>query len=276
MEKIKVAILDLYNGIANQGMRNIKDIIARQSNISEVDLEYHVYDVRGKAEVPNLDHYDIYISTGGPGSPFEGLGQDWETNYFKWIDTLWDFNLKNTYHKKYGFFICHSFQMICRHFELGKVCKRRSTSFGVFPIHKTLSGEREMFFDDLPDPMFGVDNRDWQVIELNKAKIQALGAEILALEKIRPHIDLERSLMAIRLSNEVFATQFHPEADPDGMMVYLKDDAKRQQIFEHHGEEKYYEMLHHLNDPDKIRLTQKTIIPNFLAQSIEATQKVFL
>jgi homoserine O-succinyltransferase/O-acetyltransferase len=53
------------------------------------------------------------------------------------------------------------------------------------------------------------------------------------------------------------------------MLHYLLREDKKQHIIKHHGEEKYEEMLLHLNDPDKILLTQKSILPAFLDQAIE-------
>ena len=69
---VKVAILDMYQNHPNQGLRNIKDIV----DTTEFGFEYRVFDVRGKNEIPGLD-YDIFISTGGPGSPYDGEGKAW-------------------------------------------------------------------------------------------------------------------------------------------------------------------------------------------------------
>ena len=113
---MKLAILDLYDGTPNQGMRCIKDMVARY----EGDLEdWKVFDVRGKNEVPDLS-YDIFISTGGPGNPLEGDGV-WDKNYYNWLDSVWSWNQKNPEDKKHVFFICHSFQMMVNHFDLAKI-----------------------------------------------------------------------------------------------------------------------------------------------------------
>lgn len=268
----KVAILDLYNGMANQGMKNIQEILTRYSKTSDTELQYDIFDVRQKEEVPNIDKYDMYISTGGPGSPFEGEGKVWEKNYFKWLENIYNFNQKNNDNKKHAFFICHSFQMICRFFEVGNVCKRKSLSFGIFPMHHTEAGWQEPFFTELPEPFYAVDNRYWQVIEPNHQKLKSLGAEILSIEKERPHVDLERATMAIRFSPELFAVQFHPEADPIGMETYFNNPEKKKEIIESHGQQKYDEMCNFVNDDDKIVLTQKVIIPNFLQNAIDAKQ----
>jgi GMP synthase-like glutamine amidotransferase len=242
-------------------MRNIKQLI-EQSRLS-----YDVFDVRGKAEVPNAGEYDIYVSTGGPGSPFDGDGEMWEYRYFKFIDQVINHNLKSN-RKKYLFAICHSFQLLCRKFELGNVCKRRSTSFGVLPVHKTADGMVEPYFRGLPDVFHIVDSRDYQVIHPNYANFKRLGANLLALEKERPHIQLERAMMAIRLSKEIILTQFHPEANPMGMREYFTQPDRRANVIREHGEAKYNDMLLHLHDPDKIFLTQQTILPYFFNEAI--------
>ena len=56
MEPIKVAILDLYNNHPNQGMRCIKQIVEEQV----FPIEWKVFDVRAKNEIPDLS-YDVYI-----------------------------------------------------------------------------------------------------------------------------------------------------------------------------------------------------------------------
>jgi hypothetical protein len=66
--EIKVAILDLYNGIANEGMRGFQDILNRYKTKHDLNITYKIFDVRRGCEVPGLD-FDIYISSGGPGSP---------------------------------------------------------------------------------------------------------------------------------------------------------------------------------------------------------------
>ena len=78
MEIKKVAVLDLYNDAPNQGMRNIKEIITNKNNTLGVALEFDIFNVRAKEEVPHIEDYDIFISSGGPGSPFEGEGKAWE------------------------------------------------------------------------------------------------------------------------------------------------------------------------------------------------------
>ena len=84
---IRIAILDLYDGTANEGMRCIKQLVNEFTEDVHLPVACKIFDVRGKAEVPGLD-YDIYISTGGPGSPLDSVGSEWEHKYFELIDDL--------------------------------------------------------------------------------------------------------------------------------------------------------------------------------------------
>ncbi len=266
MQHIRLAILDLYDNTPNQGMRCIQEIIGRFGE----QLDWELFDVRGKAEVPGLD-FDIYISTGGPGSPHESDGV-WNVKYFNWLDEVWNWNQIPGNPKKHVFFICHSFQMACIHFKVGDVIPRKSKAFGTFKVHKTDAGISEPLFDGLPNPFYAADFREWQVVQPDLERLDELGAEILALEKIRPHVPLERALMAIRFSNEFFGTQFHPEADPDGMLEHFLNPERRQQVVAEHSEEKYLRMIDHLRDSDKIELTHNIVLPLFLSRAIRAVK----
>ena len=267
MQHIRVAILDLYNNEPNEGMRCVQQILNDFPLFPNQTLSFKIYDVRFRHAIPEMD-YDIYISTGGPGSPLEEPGAKWEKKYFNWIEQLLQHNRQNASSKKHAFFICHSFQLLCRHLDVGDVTKRHSTAFGIFPIHLTESGKNEFLFKGLKDPFYAVDSRDWQVVQPNHQKLAKLGATILAIEKERKHVNFERAVMTIRFSDEIVGSQFHPEADALGMLHYMMRSDKRMHIIKHHGKEKYDEMLLHLNDPDKLLFTQNIILPAFLNNAI--------
>lgn len=261
-KKLNLAILDMYDGEPNQGMRCIKDIIGR----FESQLNYKVFDVRGKSELPDVQDFDIYISTGGPGNPLDGDG-NWDLKYFDFLDQIWIWN-QNHNHKKYILFICHSFQMACKHFGLGQLTKRNSTSFGVMSVHKTAEGKQDRMLQNLDNPFWAVDSRDYQVVQPDHKKFKVLGAKILALEKIRDHVKFERAIMAIRFSDEMVGTQFHPEADPISFLNHLKKTEVKEKIIATMGKAKFRAMIEHLVDEDKIFKTNETLIPNFLENSI--------
>jgi homoserine O-succinyltransferase len=267
---IRAAVIDLYNGVANQGMRGIKEILTERSGkVHGQTILYDIFEARNLNEMPD-EKYDLYISSGGPGSPFDGENQEWELKYFKLMDKLWSHNQNHDKdQRKHVFLICHSFQMACRYFEVAEINKRRSNSFGILPIHKTTESQHDAIFKTLPEPFYAVDSRDWQAVQPNNKKLKSLGAKILALEKLRPHVELERAIMAIRFSEEFLATQFHPEADPTGMLIHFQKEERRQSVIQNHGEAKYKDMINHLNDPDKINLTHSNCIPAFITNAIQ-------
>jgi homoserine O-succinyltransferase len=281
--KIRIAILDLYEGHANQGMRCLRELVKQFADIHGLDISLHEFEVRLERQLPDLS-FDIYISSGGPGSPLENGNGEWESLYFDWLRGVEQYNLAAAGTRSGGaaptagqasapapkpvLFICHSFQLACRYFTLARITRRRSTAFGVFPVHIQQDGKDEPIFAGLPDPFFAVDSRDYQVTSPDEEVLHRLGAHILAIEKERPHVPLERAVMAIRFNEHMIGTQFHPEADASGMSMYLQREDKKKTVIAEHGEEKWRSMIEQLNDPDKIRWTYSHVIPNFLANAL--------
>ena len=275
-KNIRIAILDLYEGAENQGMRCLREILNQFGEMNNLDLVWDEFEVRLMHQVPDIT-YDIYISTGGPGSPLESEGSEWEKVYFHWLSQVekWNHSESNV-HKKQVFFICHSFQLVCRHWKLAHVCKRKSTAFGIFPVHLMAGSPSELVFEGMTEPFYAVDSRDWQVIEPHHNALNDMGAKILCIEKERTHVPLERAIMAIRFNEYFIGTQFHPEADAIGMSMYLQTDAKKTTVIENYGFEKWQSMIDHLNDPDKILWTYSHILPNFLNHAVNSLHSVEL
>lgn len=253
----------MYDGEPNQGMRCIHDILSRFSE----QIAWKEFDVRGKAQLPDIQDFDLFISTGGPGNPLEGNG-DWDLKYYDFLDQIWIWN-HNHSRKKHLLLICHSFQMACKHFGLGQITKRKSTSFGVMTVHKTQDGLKDPIFQNLANPFWAVDSRDYQVVQPDAKKFKTLGAKIIALEKIRNHVEYERAIMSIRFTDEIVGTQFHPEADALSFMEHLKKPIVREKIIELKGKAKFRTMLEDLVDENKIYKTNETLIPNFLEQALQ-------
>ncbi|WP_245889478.1 type 1 glutamine amidotransferase [Cecembia rubra] len=262
-EKIKIALLDMYNGKPNQGMRCIHDIVGRFPE----ELRLDVFDVRQKHELPNFEDYNLFISSGGPGNPLECDGI-WDAKFGQLLDDIYQWNQIHT-RKKYMLFICHSFQMAVKHFGLAEVNKRKSTSFGVLTVHKTEEGMNDPLFEGLENPFWAIDSRDYQVVKPHPKKFKEMGAQIIALEKIRNHVEYERAIMGVRFSDELVGTQFHPEADPVGFFNHLKKHEVREEIIALKGKAKYLFMLEHVVEEHTIYKTNETLIPNFLRRSIQ-------
>ena len=267
-ERLKLAILDMNNDQPNQGLRCIKEI----ASLFSEDVDFTVFNVRAKGEIPDTS-YDIYISSGGPGTPLED--EVWRKPYLELMQELWDIN-KNSYQKKHAFFICYSFQVMCHYFKLGELKLRKSTSFGILRVHKTKNGQKDMLLEGLNDPFYAVDSRDWQLVQPRLKVFKEHGASILSLEKIRTHVELERAIMAVRFSDEFVGTQFHPEADPVSMEAYFALPENRKVVINSFGEEKYNEMMDRMDDPEKLAKTYNTILPQFITNAISTIQQPIL
>jgi len=268
----KICILDLNDGFPNESMRCIREILQKYAEEHSLVFQTDVYEIRLKNEVPDLS-YDIYISSGGPGSPLETEGMPWDDNWCKLVDSLKEWN-DTKQSKKHVFFICHSFQVLCRHYKIGDITLRKSPSFGIFPVPLTTEGEEDPVLGKLPNPFYCVDFRKFQVIDPNMEILNRMGAKILALEKERPHVPYQRALMAIRFNDYFLGTQCHPEADDSGMLIWLTNEEKKTEVIEQHGIDKYNDMVDSLSDPDKIKLTQSVVLPSFLNHAIFQTELV--
>lgn len=265
---IRIAILDLYDGAANQGMRCIRQIIREWVTTKKITVEAEEFNVRQANELPDTS-FDIYISSGGPGNPLTTRFDDWDIAWCKWLREIerWNEN-PDTTEKKHVFFICHSFQLASRYFNAGILRPRRSTAFGIFPVHMFEDGKNENVFEGLKDPFYAVDSRDHQLVQPNMEMLKKTGAKILCIEKERPHVPYERAVMAIRFNEYMIGTQFHPEADAEGMSLYLKTDEKKETIIANYGEDKFYTMIKYLEEPDKILWTYSHVLPNFLNNAL--------
>jgi homoserine O-succinyltransferase len=268
-EKLKLAILDMNNDEPNQGLRCIKEI----ADFFNKEVAITVFNVRAKLEIPDTS-FDIYISSGGPGSPLEeGV---WRKPFLELMQHIWDYNSSNSEAKKHVFFICYSFQVMCHYFQLGELKPRKSTSFGILPIHKTKKGIKDTLLEGLNDPFYAVDSRDWQLIQPRLKVFKEHGASILSLEKIRTHVELERAIMAVRFSDEFVGTQFHPEADPVSMEVHFALPENKKVVINSFGEEKYDQMMDRMDDPEKLAMTYNTILPKFIRTAISTIKQPIL
>lgn len=264
---IKLAILDMYEGTRNLGMSNIQDIV----NGFAHDIDGAVFDVRSKAELPDLS-YDIFIFSGGPGDPREG-DEKWLKPFRQLMTDIFDHNKYSDGGKKYCFFICHSFQMACEHFGIGQITKRRSMSFGTFPVHKTEEGEKEWLFRHLDNPFWVADFREFQVVQPDHKRLNELGAKLTLIEQERELPTLERAIMGVHFSEEMIGTQFHPEADPQGMRAYFTEEERVMSILNEYGKDKLESMVRDLNHPAKIEKTHSIILPFFLHRAIQGVRE---
>jgi hypothetical protein len=166
--------------------------------------------------------------------------------------------------------------MMARFFEFGEVSKRNSKSIGVLPFENTEAGKTDSILEHLPDPFYAADIREYQVTNPSKKVIDNIGAKILSYEILDDNAEGEPAIAAVKISNEIFGTQFHPEADPESMLYHFNRPDEKKQIVDSYGEKKYGRMLEILQEPNAVKLTRKTVIPNFLNGAIDELNKVLI
>ncbi len=254
---IRIAILDMYDGVSNLGMRCIHNILNDWSISRNNAITVTVFNTRGNGEIPNQD-FDIYISSGGPGSPLDSVSEKWDIDFTVWLEKMYTF-------EKPVFLICHSFQLACRHFDLGTVCLRKSKQIGILPVHTLIEDD---LFNELQETFYALESRSYQIIAPNDEKIKKMGAQILALEKMRPKVPLERAIMAIKFSKNMYGVQFHPEADLAELRIYFNEPSTKETVVNEFSIEKWERIMDHLDENSPIINTHKHLIPNFLDKAI--------
>ncbi|MEI7589124.1 MAG: GMP synthase [Chitinophagia bacterium] len=250
---LTIAIIDMYDGNTNVGMDCIVNIIKNWSANRNLTIDYSIFKLREANEIPN-ENFDIYISSGGPGSPLDSIDAPWDKMYTHWLEQMMTLN-------KPVFLICHSFQLACRHFNLGTITLRKSRQIGILPIHPLTE---DIIFSGLEDPFYALESRDYQIIAPNDEALANMGANIIALEKIRPQVPLERAIMGIRFNENMIGVQFHPEGEPAALQEFFQAPSLKNKIIEEFGIEKWENIITHLQDPHKIQKTATTFLPNFL------------
>jgi GMP synthase-like glutamine amidotransferase len=256
---LNIAIIDMYDGNTNVGMECIQLLLAHWTKDRNTSIEQQIFKLRDCSEIPN-DSFDAYISTGGPGSPVDSKDEPWDRLYTEWLDQMMAL-------QKPVFLICHSFQIACRHFNLGKISLRKSRQVGILPVHPI---EYNNLFEGLEDPFYTLESRLYQITEPNDELINSMGARITCLEKIRPQVPLERAIMGIQFNEHMAGVQFHPEGEYHILLNYFKEEKNKNSILEEFGIEKWDRMIENLNDPKKIKSTFEAIIPNFLDKALKA------
>ena len=255
---IRIAILDLYDGVPNMGMRCIQAILDEWTVERKYSTSISIFKTRAESEIPG-NEFDIYISSGGPGSPLDSINQQWDTLYTNWLDQMLALH-------KPVLLICHSFQIACRHFDLGTVCLRRSRQIGILPVHTLIEDD---LFNGLQETFYTLESRSYQIIAPNDEKIKSLNAKIIALEKMRPSVPLERAIMGIKFSAKMYGVQFHPEAALHELIQYFNDPLTKQSIIDEFSLAKWESIIHHLDKNSPIISTYSHFIPNFLDKALE-------
>lgn len=265
-QPVRIAVLDMNNGYKNQGIRCINSILSEtldqwtEKHGSPLHATIKHFRVRDFGEVPK-HQFDIYISSGGPGSPHDGEGKQWEADYFSLLDGVLEHNLSKQ-RKTFFFAVCHSLQVMSRHFKFAEVVDAPRPVYGIMPAYPTTEGRDSHLLQDLGDRFFAFERRNYQVVHPDKSALDKIGARVLAIESRNGHRG--KAVMALSIGAEFQATQFHPEADRDAILRNFMDPDKKTDIMKINGTDLYNKMISSLQSEDRVKRTRDLMIPRFL------------
>ncbi len=266
---LRACIIDMNNGVPNQGIRCLRTLIesfyahARERN-PELELEIVHVEPRNLGDTPPRDCH-IYLSSGGPGSPFDGKDEPWAAAYRDFLDWIYAEGEREGEASRGLFAVCFSFELSMVHFGIAKMEPRPTRKFGVMPVYMTEAGMKSDLFEPFGDRLFAWEHRSWQAVDLDARKLESLGGACWARES-RDGVSKGESLLAFKIGQSIKTTLFHPEADRPGALAWIASPDQAQAVIEAYGETTYLRMLRTLDDPMRLARTRALTIPGWLAR----------
>ena len=265
--ELSVCLIDMNAGHENQAMRCFRGIVtAFFDRVRSVNpgLPCRVVEVSPRDTNNRIPRdCDIYIGSGGPGSPFDGDDQPWFADFGSFVNSMVDETRRQDEHQKSLFGVCYTYEVLVRHFGVADVSTRDSRKFGVMPIYTTASGQKHPLLAPFRDRLFAFEHRNWEAVNENDKRIAELGGSILALESRDGH-SKGRGLLGVDFGGGIEAVQFHPEADRAGVMSWVARPEQAAAFRATYGEETYQAMLRTLDDPNRLARTFALVIPGYL------------
>ncbi len=256
-------------GHANQAMRCFRQIVASffdRVQRANPGLGCTLVEVSPRdTSAPIPRDCDIYIGSGGPGSPYDGDSEGWFVDWNDFCSFLLSESRRDDAEKKALFGVCYSFELLVRYFAVADVSMRDSRKFGVMPIYTTTSGQRHPLLAPFRDRLFAFEHRNWEAVDLKEDRLHALGGALLAQESRDGH-SKGRALLGFDFGQGIEAVQFHPEADRAGVMSWVARPEQAAAFRATYGEMTYQAMLRTLDDPSRLASTYALVIPGFLAR----------
>jgi GMP synthase-like glutamine amidotransferase len=269
MRPIRVCIVDMNNGHVNQAMRCLRGIVAQffeRVRRHNPDLPCELGEVSPRnTPDPVPDNYDLYLSSGGPGSPYDGDGTQWVMDYGRFVDGVMESSVTGGGAQRSLFAICYSFEMVVRHLNIAAVVPRVDRKFGVMPVYMTPEGQEHPLLKPFGDRLFAFEHRNWEAVDLDTRKLATLGGKLLALES-RDGVSKGRAILGLDVGPGVESVQFHPEADRPGVMNWISRPEQAAAFKATYGEVTYQAMLRTLDDPKRLARTYALVIPGWLAR----------
>lgn len=267
--KLKVCLVDMNNGVANQATRCFRRLVdafavrARAANPT-LDVVFKHVQPRNLGELPDADT-DLLLSSGGPGAPTDGFDDPWCTGYRKFLDHVAESNLKDTFASPKALLVCHSFELAVLHYGVARMELRKAKKFGLMPAYLTPAGESVDYLKPFGYRIFTWEHRNWEAIDLDEKRLRELDGEVYATETHSTHAATKGdALLAMRFAKGIDATQFHPEADKPGIMAWVEKPESREALRAAYGDDLLERMLRSMGHPDRLAKTFALFVPGWL------------
>lgn len=265
----RLCLADMNNGHPNQASRCFRvlvdDFFAKiRAKNPQIETQYVVVHPRNLHEVPP-DDCDVYLSSGGPGGPYDHDGEAWLDGYRAFLDRIVEGNLRRGPSAPGLLGVCYTFELLIRHFAVAHMGERDRRKFGVMPVYMTPEGMGHDLTASFGDRLFAFEHRHWEAIDLDERALKALGGSLLAQES-RDGVSKGRALLALDFAPGVVGTQFHPEADKGGVVAWLQKREQAAAFTDAYGATTYQRMLSTLDNPDRLARTFTVFIPSWLTR----------
>jgi GMP synthase-like glutamine amidotransferase len=271
MPSLRISLVDMNNGVANQATRCFRRIVdafgqrVRERNPG-LDVTFTHVQPRNLGELPPGDT-DLLLSSGGPGSPYDGFDAAWCTGYRKFLDHVIEKNLKDPTSAPKALLVCHSFQLAVLHFGVATMEQRATKKFGLMTAYMTDAGEQADFLSPFGYRLFCWEHRNWEAIDLDAKRLKELDGEVYATETHASHPQHKYkgdALLALRFAAGIEGTQFHPEADKPGVMAWVEKPESQDALRIAYGETLLEKMKTSLGNPERLAKTFALLIPGWL------------
>jgi GMP synthase-like glutamine amidotransferase len=263
----------MNNGHVNQAMRCLRGLVSGfvervQAHNAELSCELVEVSPRDTNNLIPVD-CDLYLSSGGPGSPFDGDGQPWTFDYASFVDGVVESVIRGGADQRSLFAICYSFEMVVRHFQLAQIVPRVERKFGIMPVYMTPAGQEHPLLAPFGDRLFAFEHRNWEAVDLDQKKLESMGGKLLARES-RDGVSKGRAVLGLDIAPGVETVQFHPEADRSGVVNWISRPEQAAAFKATYGEVTYQAMLRTLDDPRRLARTYALVIPGWLTRRFNA------
>jgi GMP synthase-like glutamine amidotransferase len=271
---LKVCFIDMNAGVENQAIRCLQSVIARfeaELRESNPTLPIDVVTVSPRDTLTPIPRgHDLYIASGGPGSPLEGLGTPWYDDFRRLTDGLLEAHDRDPRDAASMFAICYSYELMAMHLDIAEVVQRDGRKFGVMPIYTTTAGRHHPLLAPFGDRLFAFEHRNWEVVNMDETRLALMNGAVLARESREGRDDKGLAVLAFNVGEAVETVQFHPEADLAGIFNWIDRPEQATAFKESYGDHTFERMLKTISNPERVARVHHEVIPGWMRRRFNA------